>query len=134
MIRRRRSALVLACLLVLMTGCANHNTAQESGTEIESDTKASTNAEEKTGKDKENSGESSEKIEENAPTANTPGSDSGSPVTIKIANYAVLEKGYEEFWQNVKEGYEAKYPNTTVEWVTAPYGEILNQVINMAGG
>ena len=138
MTRRRRLALVLACLLVVMTGCANHNTAQESGAEIESDTKANTNAntnaEKKTGKDKENNGESSEKIEENAPTANTSGSNSGSPVTIKIANYAVLEKGYEEFWQNVKEGYEAKYPNITVEWVTAPYGEILNQVINMAGG
>ena len=25
-------------------------------------------------------------------------------------------------------------PNVTIEWVTAPYGEILNQVINMAGG
>ena len=138
MTRRRRLALVLACLLVVMTGCANHNTAQESGAEIESDTKANTNAntnaEKKNGKDKENNGESSEKIEENAPTANTSGSNSGSPVTIKIANYAVLEKGYEEFWQNVKEGYEAKYPNITVEWVTAPYGEILNQVINMAGG
>ena len=63
MTRRRRLALVLACLLVVMTGCANHNTAQESGAEIESDTKANTNAEKKTGKDKENNGESSEKIE-----------------------------------------------------------------------
>ena len=35
MTRRRRLALVLACLLVVMTGCANHNTAQESGAEIE---------------------------------------------------------------------------------------------------
>ena len=59
---------------------------------------------------------------------------STEPVTLKIANYAVLEKGYEEFWTKVKNDYEAKYPNVTIEWVTAPYGEILNQVINMAGG
>ena len=59
---------------------------------------------------------------------------STEPVTLKIANYAVLEKGYEEFWTQVKNDYEAKYPNVTIEWVTAPYGEILNQVINMAGG
>lgn len=58
----------------------------------------------------------------------------GDKITLKIANYAVLEKGYDEFWGNVKAGYEAKYPNVTIQWVTAPYGEILNQVINMAGG
>ena len=73
-------------------------------------------------------------IPESIPETNTSEADSEVPVTIKIANYAVLEKGYEEFWQNVKTGYESKYPNVTVEWVTAPYGEILNQVINMAGG
>ena len=56
------------------------------------------------------------------------------PITLKIANYAVLEKGYESFWQGIKEGYEKQYPNVTIEWVTAPYGEILNHVINMAGG
>ena len=59
---------------------------------------------------------------------------SAEPVTIKIANYALLEKGYDAFWEDVKNGYEAKYPNVTIEWVTAPYGEVLNQVINMAGG
>lgn len=55
-------------------------------------------------------------------------------ITLKIANYAVLEKGYDAFWNKVKTEYEEKYPNVTIEWVTAPYGEILNQVINMAGG
>lgn len=55
------------------------------------------------------------------------------PVTIKFANYAILESGYEEFWEGVKTGFEEKYDNITIEWVTAPYGEILNQVINMAG-
>ena len=56
------------------------------------------------------------------------------PVTLKIANYAILEKGYEEFWGKVKSDFEAKNPHITIEWVTAPYGEIVNQVINMAGG
>lgn len=56
------------------------------------------------------------------------------PVTIKFANYALLEKGYEPFWTSVKTGFETKYPNIKIEYVTAPYGEIVNQVINMAGG
>lgn len=57
-----------------------------------------------------------------------------NPLTIKIANYALLESGYEDFWNGVKTGFEAQYPQYRIEWVTAPYGEILNQVINMAGG
>ncbi len=56
------------------------------------------------------------------------------PVTIKFANYALLEKGYEDFWNGIKKGFEEKHENITIEWVTAPYGEIVNQVINMAGG
>ncbi|MDT4762189.1 extracellular solute-binding protein [Sphaerochaeta sp. PS] len=56
------------------------------------------------------------------------------PVTLKVANYALLESGYEQFWKNVKVGFEAQNPNITIEWVTAPYGEIVNQVVNMAGG
>lgn len=59
---------------------------------------------------------------------------SADPVTIKFANYGILEAGYAEFWEGVKTGFEEKYPNITIEWVTAPYGEIVNQVINMAGG
>jgi multiple sugar transport system substrate-binding protein len=58
----------------------------------------------------------------------------GGPVTVKFANYALLEAGYTEFWEGVKAGFEKKYPAVTIEWVTAPYGEITNQVINMAGG
>ncbi len=56
------------------------------------------------------------------------------PVTIKVANYALLEAGYESFWNGVKEDFEAANPDITIEWITAPYGEIVNQVINMAGG
>lgn len=59
---------------------------------------------------------------------------SKQPVTIKIANYAILEKGYDVFWENVKKGFEEQYPDIKIEWVTAPYGEILSQVVNMAGG
>ena len=68
------------------------------------------------------------KAEEGSETA------SGEEITLKIANYAILEAGYDTFWADVKEGFEAKYPNIKIEWVSAPYGEILNQVINMAGG
>ena len=56
------------------------------------------------------------------------------PVTIKVANYALLESGYEAFWKGVKTGFEAAHPEYQIEWVTAPYGEIVNTVINMAGG
>ncbi len=66
-----------------------------------------------------------------SPTATAGGKE---PVTIKFANYAILESGYEDFWNGVKEGFEAKYDHITIEWVTAPYGEIVNQVVNMAGG
>lgn len=55
-------------------------------------------------------------------------------VTLKFANYALLEEGYEEFWTQVKEDFEAANPDITIEYVTAPYAEIVNQVINMAGG
>lgn len=53
---------------------------------------------------------------------------------LKVANYALLETGYEAFWKNIETGFEAKYPDVDIQWVTAPYGEIMNQVINMAGG
>lgn len=56
------------------------------------------------------------------------------PVTLKVANYALLESGYEPFWKQVKVTFEAANPDITIEWVTAPYGEIVNQVVNMAGG
>lgn len=59
---------------------------------------------------------------------------SSGPVTLKVANYAILEAGYEAFWTNVKTDFEAKNPGIVIEWITAPYGEIMNQVINMAGG
>jgi len=67
-------------------------------------------------------------------SGSVPADTSPEPVTIKFANYALLESGYTEFWENVKTGFEVKYPHITIEWVTAPYGEVLQQVINMAGG
>ncbi len=56
------------------------------------------------------------------------------PVTIKFANYAVLEAGYDVYWNSLLEEFQEANPNITVELVTAPYGEIVNTVINMAGG
>lgn len=66
--------------------------------------------------------------------AQTTADKAAEPVTIKFANYALLEQGYETFWNNVKTDFEAKNPDIKIEWVTAPYGEIVNQVTNMAGG
>lgn len=71
---------------------------------------------------------------EAAPTSSTPAEVSTEPVTLKFANYALLEAGYTEFWEGIATDFTAKYPHITIEWVTAPYGEIVNQVINMAGG
>ncbi len=70
------------------------------------------------------------------PTPVESGSESQTPdpVTIKFANYALLEAGYEEFWNSVKSGFEAQYDHITIEWVSAPYNEMVTQVINMAGG
>ncbi|MBI9096614.1 MAG: extracellular solute-binding protein [Sphaerochaeta sp.] len=59
---------------------------------------------------------------------------SDKAITLKVANYALLESGYEQFWKNIKTNFEAKNPTIKIEWVTAPYGEIVNQVVNMAGG
>ena len=84
MIKRRMSVFLLACLLVLTTGCAKSQSTQEISTDSSEVT--------------------TESIPESIPETNTSEADSEVPVTIKIANYAVLEKGYEEFWQNVKTG------------------------------
>lgn len=119
---RKTGALVLACMMVVMTGCSQNNTVQESNADSKADNKTEMSLDHKA--------EETEAVLETS----VPKRESGSQITLKIANYAVLEKGYEEFWQRVKDGYEEKYPNVTIEWITAPYGEILNQVINMAGG
>lgn len=55
-------------------------------------------------------------------------------VTIKFANHMVLENGTKDFWEKFKSDFETKHPNITLEYVTAPYDQILNTVINMAGG
>lgn len=59
---------------------------------------------------------------------------SGEKVTIKFANYALLEDAYTEFWEGVKNGFEAENPDITIEWVTAPYADIVSTVTTMAGG
>lgn len=59
---------------------------------------------------------------------------SDEKVTIKFANYALLEDAYTEFWEGVKTGFEAENPDITIEWVTAPYADIVSTVTTMAGG
>ncbi len=39
------------------------------------------------------------------------------PVTIKFANYAVLEAGYDVYWNQLLEEFAAENPNITVELV-----------------
>ena len=46
------------------------------------------------------------------------------PVTIKFANYGVLEAGYDVYWNNLLDEFKKENPNITVELVTAPYGEM----------
>lgn len=111
--KKRMLALTMAAAMVATTACSGGGkTAETTAAPASAETTAAAKEEE--------------------PAQTTEGS--SEPVTLKIANYAVLEKGYEEFWTQVKKDFEEKYPNVTIEWVTAPYGEILNQVINMAGG
>ncbi|HHV11618.1 MAG TPA: extracellular solute-binding protein [Clostridiales bacterium] len=56
------------------------------------------------------------------------------PVTIKFANYGVLEAGYDKFWNDAKKGFEEKYPDITIEFMTAEYGQMLTQVVTWVGG
>lgn len=67
-------------------------------------------------------------------TAGSSAEESSEPVTIKFANYALLEAGYDVYWNQLLEEFKEENPDINVEVVTAPYGEIMNTVINMAGG
>ncbi len=114
--KKRTLALAMAAVMGLTTACSG-------GGGNQTDTTAATTAAEAAGGEEAAAEEGAEAAE-----------NSGEPVTLKVANYAILEAGYDTFWEEVKTGFEEKYPNVTIEWVSAPYGEILNQVINMAGG
>lgn len=111
--KKRLLALAMASVMVIGTGCSSGKTDAPATTPAQTEAKTESKAETDAPKETEASME---------------------PVTIKVANYALLEQGYEAFWNGVKTGFEAENPNITIEWVTAPYGEIVNQVINMAGG
>ncbi len=114
--KKKFMALTMAAAMVLTTACSGGGKAPA--------TEAPTTAAPKTEAATTKAPETTEAAKEEAK----------EPVTIKFANYAILEQGYEDFWNGVKTDFEAKNPDVTIEWVTAPYGEIVNQVINMAGG
>lgn len=38
------------------------------------------------------------------------------PVTIKFANYGVLEAGYDVYWNNLLDEFKKENPNITVNW------------------
>lgn len=68
------------------------------------------------------------------PSETTPTGSPGKQVNIKFANYAILEEAHTEFWQDIKSGFEEDNPDIKIDYISAPYGEIMQQVINMAGG
>lgn len=70
----------------------------------------------------------------NADSNPTSTASSDEPIVIKFANYAVLEEGNRQFWEDIKTDFEKENPDIKIEWISAPYGEITQQVINMAGG
>ena len=74
--KRRLAALALACVMALTTGCSGGGGSTAGST-------AGTEAKTEAG------------TKEEAKAADT---GSGEKITLKIANYAVLEKGYDEFW------------------------------------
>lgn len=114
--KKRLMALTMAAVMVLGTGCSGGGTkAPESAAP---ETKAAV-------QDTTAAADAGTQAAEAEAT---------EPVTIKFANYALLEQGYEQFWNDVKTNFEKENPNITIEYVTAPYGEVVNQVINMAGG
>ncbi len=105
-------AILLAAIMVLaMAACGSTTSTDNPATSTTSSTTSTS------------SGTGSQTGADPVPTGN---------VTIEFANYALTEAGYTEFWNGVKSGFEEKYPNIKIDYVTAPYGEIVNQVINTA--
>ena len=97
-------ALGLAATMAFTTAC--------SGGGAESTTAAPA-AEEKTESAQAESGEKTEAAD----------AEITEPVTIKFANYALLEQGYEEFWTGVKEN-----PNITVKGTYDSSGKLQTQI------
>lgn len=114
--KRRWMALALACTMIFTAGC------QKGGKETAEvrDNQETKESQTETAKTEVPNTENTESQEE--------------PVTIKFANYAVLEEGNSAFWEKIKTDFEAENPNISIEWITAPFGEMVQQVINMAGG
>lgn len=106
LVKRGIAVIAATCLVYGVTGCGSSSSSESASTTETSTTSA---------------------------TTETTAADSEEAVTIKFANYALLEDAYTDFWNGCKEGFEKEHPNVTIEWVTAPYGEITSQVITMAG-
>ncbi|MCI6886167.1 MAG: sugar ABC transporter substrate-binding protein [Lachnospiraceae bacterium] len=115
--RKRTLALAMAAVMGLTTACSGGSqSAQTTAAPTAAETTAKAAAESK--------GEESKAAE----------AEITEPVTIKFANYALLEAGYDAYWNQLLDEFKKQNPNITVELVTAPYGEIVNTVVNMAGG
>lgn len=53
--------------------------------------------------------------------------------TLYFANYALLETNYTAFWEGVKAGFEAANPQYQIEWITAPYADIMTTSVTRIG-
>ena len=79
--KKRLLALAMASVMVIGTGCSSGKTDAPTTTPAQTEAKTESKAETDAPKETEGSME---------------------PVTIKVANYALLEQGYEAFWNGVK--------------------------------
>ncbi len=53
--------------------------------------------------------------------------------TLYFANYALLETNYTAYWEGVKTGFEAANPEYQIEWITAPYADIMTTAVTRIG-
>lgn len=87
---------------------------------------------EETSTTKDGSTETTKEVEKDTETETE--KEMTEPVTIKFATHQVLESSVAPFWEQVEKDFETANPNINLEYVSAPYGEMMNTVINMAGG
>lgn len=65
----------------------------------------------------------------------TPKEDSDAEqITIRFAQWGLLEKATEQAYKKIAEEFELANPNIKIEFVNFPYGDIKQQVLTMAAG
>lgn len=84
------------------------------------------------GKQNTDSQDNSNKTETTQKTKVDQGKQGKEEVVLKFANYGPLEKALIPFWEKIEKEYKEVAPNVKIEWITAPYGELVQQVTVMA--